>query len=657
MHGVTWHRRVTAALALVTIASIFGTIGLALASPSPSHFLVAAAACLVGGVPAASAIAVARRDGHGVLPELLVMPGLFAAVVLLLSLASTVRARPWHAGLYITAASQGAWVLIYVLLALPLLFFPEGRPPTRLARWLVAVILVDAAVFMVAAATAPGPFLPPDEASPHVLGTMPEPVSTILVAVSLPLLPISLIGVVVYLTRRYRTVDDNQRHQLRWLSLAAGSLPGILLSTWASYALLGNADVVLAAGLTLGFAILPALIAIALCKPDLLDIDRTIVETLTRGSIAAVLLGVFTILNVLVADLLSRHEPAVAVVLTAAIAIAVAPAWHRLRRGIEARVYPVRHRVLAAVEDLRRDTLSGTAPPEQLQERLRAALHDPRLVVGYGTPTGNVIVDAHGTPIGSLPEAAGIYLGTQPIGVLSVDVPLASELVRDLALHCAPLVELVRLRLELRQALHEAKESRARLLRVGYEERSRLERDLHDGAQQRLVALGMALRLAQRHTPKDAPAHGVLDAAVAELSTAVSELRELAHGIRPSCLDDGLLPALSQLVSSSPLPISLRVTAEQLQPDVETTAYYVAAEAITNAVKHADARHITLEVELVEAHLHVRVRDDGRGAAAPREGSGLAGLADRVTAHGGSLAVDSHDGAGTLVEAVLPCAS
>jgi signal transduction histidine kinase len=150
---------------------------------------------------------------------------------------------------------------------------------------------------------------------------------------------------------------------------------------------------------------------------------------------------------------------------------------------------------------------------------------------------------------------------------------------------------------------------------------------------------------------------GVLDAAVTEIGTAVGELRQLAHGIRPSCLDEGLVPALSSLVTTTPIPVTLRVTTSQLDPSLETTAYYVAAEAITNAVKHADAEHITLQVDTSGGELHVKITDDGIGQAAPREGSGLAGLADRVGAHGGRLAIHSPRGLGTVIEAVLPCAS
>ena len=212
------------------------------------------------------------------------------------------------------------------------------------------------------------------------------------------------------------------------------------------------------------------------------------------------------------------------------------------------------------------------------------------------------------------------------------------------------------MRVDLRQALRDADESRARLLSVGYEERAKLERDLHDGAQQRLVALGMALRLAQRHLPRGVNVSEVLDGAVAEIGTAVSELRELAHGIRPSCLDDGLELALASLVASTPVPVSVHVQAGDVGTDVETTAYYVACEAITNAIKHSGADRIALDVTSSDGQLHVKVADNGGGGAEPVAGSGLSGLRDRVGAHGGRLVILTRAGQGTVVEAVLPCA-
>ena len=653
---MTWHRRSARTAACGTGVVLCLAVWVVAQDPTPAHLLVLGAALILGTVPAVAGVAVAQGRGTGLLGLLVCLPGLQAALLFTSALAQEVMAPPSWAD-YEIAASQGTWILFYVVVALPLLFFPDGRVATSLGRWLVALVLVDSAVFIVTAATAPGPFLPPDEATPHVLGTIPGALANVLTAVTLPLLPISLILIVVDLTRRYRAGGLEQRRQYRWLSLAAALLPITILGVWISYALTGTGGAVVVIGLGVTYLAVPTLIAVAVRRPDVFDVDRALVATVTRSLILAGLLIVYTATNVLAGVVLTRHSPAVAIAVTAGAAVLLAPLGRRLQRHLDARLYPARHAALEAITDLHHETLQGRAGPEELQQRLREALGDPRLVVGYCLPASGSIADVHGAVL-EIPEPhADITVGTERIGVLSTHAPISGDLVRTIAAHAVPLVELVRLRVELRQALTETADSRARLLRVGYEERIRLERDLHDGAQQRLVALGMALRLAQRRLGRGVDVPAVLDEAVAELGTAVSELRQLAHGIRPSCLDDGLVPALSQLVSTSHPPIALRVTATDLDQDLETTAYYVAAEAITNAVKHADAATITLDVSVVADELHVRVVDDGNGRAAPRPGSGLAGIADRVGAHGGHLSIESRRGNGTVIEAVLPCAS
>jgi signal transduction histidine kinase len=198
----------------------------------------------------------------------------------------------------------------------------------------------------------------------------------------------------------------------------------------------------------------------------------------------------------------------------------------------------------------------------------------------------------------------------------------------------------------------------AALVHAGDEERRRLERDLHDGAQQRLVSVGMALRLAQRHLDDGTvDMDELIDQAVAELGTAVAELRQIAHGLRPSSLDDGLHAALAALTQHVPIPVGLEVEPEPLPDDVATTVYYVTSEAITNAVKHADASRIDVRIARCNGHLEVRIIDDGRGGATVAAGSGLAGLSDRVHALGGALALHSSYGCGTIVEATVPCGS
>ncbi|MGB4136828.1 MAG: histidine kinase, partial [Microbacterium sp.] len=191
----------------------------------------------------------------------------------------------------------------------------------------------------------------------------------------------------------------------------------------------------------------------------------------------------------------------------------------------------------------------------------------------------------------------------------------------------------------------------------GYEERRRLERDLHDGAQQRLVALGMRLRVLQRATAPDDGVSDALDAAVAELGTAVAELRRLAHGVRPSALDDGLGAALAGLERLSPGIVELDVRAGELPDAVATTAYFVVSEAVANALRHSGASRVQVVVRHVDDVLRVRVADDGCGGASLRPAGGLTGLSDRVRALGGRLRVLSPSGDGTTVEATLPCAS
>jgi signal transduction histidine kinase len=320
----------------------------------------------------------------------------------------------------------------------------------------------------------------------------------------------------------------------------------------------------------------------------------------------------------------------------------------------------LRRAALTAIEQLRGRIHAGQARPEQLQAVLQAALRDPALRVGYRLPGSDTLVDAAGTPIDVAgTDIAAVHLNGHDIGALVKGRVGSRELLRELANASALLVEVVRLRIELNQALHDVESSRARLLHAGYQERRRLERDLHDGAQQRLVSLGMALRLAQRHLDDGTTdVNGLLDQAVAELATAVAELRQIAHGLRPSSLDDGLDNALTTLANNTPVPVTLDVRGDLMLPDdVATTAYYVASEATANAVKHARADAISLRVVRLDGQLTVQISDDGQGGAKVRPGTGLAGLTDRVAAAGGALLVHSPSGHGTLVQAVLPCAS
>jgi len=206
----------------------------------------------------------------------------------------------------------------------------------------------------------------------------------------------------------------------------------------------------------------------------------------------------------------------------------------------------------------------------------------------------------------------------------------------------------------------ELKASRARIVQAADEARRRLERDLHDGAQQRLVGLALDLRLARsRMEGQPEEAARLLDEAADELSAATSELRELARGIHPAVLTEGgLEPALRTLVARSSLATVLTVpVADRAAPAVEVTAYFTVAEALTNVARYAEATEVEVEVRFDDGSLIVEVRDDGRGGADAGRGTGLRGLADRVSALDGRLDVHSPAGAGTIIRAEIPCAS
>ncbi|MGH2967955.1 MAG: PAS domain S-box protein [Solirubrobacteraceae bacterium] len=222
----------------------------------------------------------------------------------------------------------------------------------------------------------------------------------------------------------------------------------------------------------------------------------------------------------------------------------------------------------------------------------------------------------------------------------------------------ADFAELVALALANAEAREQLAASRARIVEAGDAERRRIERNLHDGAQQRLVALSLTLRLCEKKQEKgDADALELLARANAELADALRELRELARGIHPAVLTDrGLVPALEMLAGRASTPVELSARFDDRLPQaVEAAAYYIVAEALTNAAKHARASRVQVRVTREDGRALVEVADDGSGGARPRNGSGLRGLQDRVEALGGRLELESAPGSGTTLRARIPC--
>jgi signal transduction histidine kinase len=302
-----------------------------------------------------------------------------------------------------------------------------------------------------------------------------------------------------------------------------------------------------------------------------------------------------------------------------------------------------------------------------LRTALSDALGDPTLQLVYWRESAGYYVTYAGHRA-DLPEpgsgraVAEVERDGKRVGAILYDAALRDDpsLVRAAAAAAALQLENERLEAELRARVEELQTSRARLVEVSMGERRRLERDLHDGAQQRLVALSLQLGLARRKVDSDpATAAQLLDASRTELGTALEELRELARGIHPAILTDrGLGAALHALAERAPLPVDLhQMPEDRLPPAVEAAAYFVVAESLTNVAKYSSAEHASVSVGRANGFAVVEVSDDGVGGADPAAGTGLRGLADRLAALDGRLEVQSPPGGGTVIRANIPCAT
>jgi signal transduction histidine kinase len=274
-------------------------------------------------------------------------------------------------------------------------------------------------------------------------------------------------------------------------------------------------------------------------------------------------------------------------------------------------------------------------------------------------------VDAHGTPVALPDNGSGLTTTLidrdgDPMAALLHDPSLAEEpeLLDAVSAAAAIALENERLQAELRARLDDLRGSRQRVLEAGQVERERLERDLHDGAQQRLIALSLELgRLGQR-VEGDPDTQHRLRRARREVAVSLEELRAVAHGLHPAVVSShGLAVALESLAARAPIPVRLGVGIDGRLPErLEVAAYYVVSESLANVAKHARATSASVQVERDQGQVVVEIVDNGVGGADTERGTGLRGLADRVEALGGRLRVWTPHGGGTRVRAEMPCA-
>src|ERR671934_2492409 len=302
----------------------------------------------------------------------------------------------------------------------------------------------------------------------------------------------------------------------------------------------------------------------------------------------------------------------------------------------------------------------GEARSGTLRDALARALGDPTLELGYWLPESGAYVDAAGHRLefpaaGADRSVTRVERDGQAVAVLVHDSSVLDDpgLVEAVAAAARLAASNARLQAEVRAQVSELQESRRRLVRVGDEERRRLEQRLREGAERRLVALEHVLERVSGNTSRSRTAE--IERARGQLARTLADLRDLARGLHPRALSEsGLAGALASLARRSPVPVELAVPAERLPAEVEAAAYFICSEALANVAKYASASRVVVRVSADERAALVEIVDDGVGGADPAQGSGLRGLADRVEALGGQLRLESEPGGGTCLSAEIP---
>ena len=571
------------------------------------------------------------------------------------------------------ALPGGAWAVLWYeqgwpvdfapLVAIALLF-PDGRLPSP--RWrpiaigMIVTLVAAQALTLFEGAQFGAPFEAVENPVPAVPGIEWLWLPVMLGGVA------SLIAAASAVRMRFRRAVGIERLQLKWLAYSSALIPALFVICLA-FALAGqSADETDAFGLLFFTTLIavPGSVGVAVLQYRLYDIDRVINRTLVYGVLTLLLAGIYAGGALLFGAVVGSGSSWATAAATLLAALAFRPLRAAVQDVVDRRFSRARYdglrRVGAFLEDLR----AGRAAPEAIEPVLTEVLDDPALELRFWLPESAVYVDGRGRAVVDQPgdgrlrtpvTRAGVPLGLVLHGPIDDERPgLLGEVVETAGLA----IEIVRLRVELRRQLEHVQASRARIVATGYAERRRLERDLHDGAQQRLVSIGLALRHAQHELgPGSNGARELLDDAVDEVGHAINELRELARGVRPAQLDAGLAPALRELAARAPLPVQVQAGGGRYPEALEATAYFIASEGLTNAVKHACATRVTLRAERFDGALIVSVVDDGVGGAAPSRGSGLRGLADRAEAHGGTIRLDTVEDGGTALIAELPCGS
>ena len=671
----------TIALAALTWSNPIRPLG-----NSRADDLVSATAFLAWSV--VGALVVTRRPGNRV-GLILLVSGLTGQFSVLLAYYATVGLLI-HPG-SLPGAEFFAWSLTLLSwvgygLASTFLFllFPDGKLPSR--RWRPFAWYVGAALafLLLAWATEPGPLPGEFESIDNPAGV--EIIARIAFRID-PGFPwvlfvLAVVGSVVAPFVRLRRSSGVQRQQLKWFTYTGAAVAVYWVATTVG-SVLGPPFTTVAALLSsIALFALPAAVFVAIFKHSLYDIDVVISRTIVVGALAGLVTVGYVAIVAVVGGAIGRAGETsleLSVLATALVAVAFEPVRTRVRRLANRLVYGKRatpYEVLTvlaqhmgdvyAADDLlphlARTLAEGTgAARAEVWLRTDHQLH--RVASWPAAAPRSVELPRSDEPL-ALPDVTDVAVVRHRgvlVGALAVALrpglamsAVEQRLLADLAAQVGVALDNVRL-------VEDLKTSRMRIVAAQDDERRRIERDIHDGVQQRLVSLTLALRMTagRLKSTMDDEAAGAVEDAADEARATLAELRRLARGIHPAIISEGgLRAALDSLAERSSVPAEVTsAPTAQLPMPIEVTVYYVVAEALANVAKHASATAVKITVDHSDRRVRVVVADDGVGGAEPGAGSGLTGLADRVNALHGTFDVDSPPRQGTRLRAEIPCAS
>ncbi len=667
-----------AAVGIATLSVIANAASVVLglrSAPGPGSastsdlFFAVAIACY----PLAGAVVVVRTPVNPVGWYLLLTGAVYAAGIP----AWQVGASQEH-GFKVWLAWFGSWATIAAPLALflGLLRFPDGRAAPGRLGWVGPTVLLLGSAVIVTRAVRPGRLNGVGPLNPAGLSADAQ-ARAVIESLSELILVAVVALVIVTLAARYRRAGTITRRQLKWVMVGAAQVPlGVVLGTaLGTGAAPGSArDAAKSLIFSLGLMGVPAAIAVSMVRHHLYDVDLLISRALVYLALAAGTTAVYVALVAGAGYWVGGSSPnlLLSILATALIAVAFQPARERLQGYANRLVYGRRLSPHEALGEFIRRVAEAYDPARLVREMARA------IVEGTLVESVQIWLDgdqgelrpAAAWPEIPLPEQLPAGLTWNHINIehrgerlgLILVRPRAGEalamadlrMIQDLALHAGLAVRNARLAFELRRRLEELEASRHRLVTAQDTERRRIERDLHDGAQQHLVALRLNLQLALAQGGSSELAEFLVQA-----DMALAALRELAHGIHPAVLSDrGVVAALEGATRSAPVPVLIEADGiGRRDPELEATIYFCCVEAIQNALKHAHANQIRVGLAIDADRLTFSVEDDGCGisqAAALRSGGGLQNMADRAAAMGGRCEVLGGQAGGTVVRGWVP---